>query len=64
MGLLSTMEGRRLGLPSLSVPELLALLVIVLVVFGAGEAPEIARGLGGVVADLRRASRGLDGKTI
>jgi Sec-independent protein translocase protein TatA len=40
------MQGSGLGLPSLSAPELLALLATILVVFGAGKAPEIARGLG------------------
>ncbi len=48
------------GLPSIGVPELLILLVIILIVFGAGKLPEIARGLGQAVGDFRRASEGLD----
>jgi sec-independent protein translocase protein TatA len=48
------------GLPSIGVPELLILLVIILIVFGAGKLPDIARGLGQAVGDFRRASEGLD----
>jgi sec-independent protein translocase protein TatA len=48
------------GLPSLGAPELFIILVIVLIVFGAGRLPQIARGLGQAVAEFRRASRGLD----
>lgn len=48
------------GLPSIGVPELLILMVIVLLVFGAGRLPEIARGLGKAVGDFRRASQELD----
>lgn len=48
------------GLPSLGVPELLIILVIILLIFGAGKLPEIARGLGKAVGDFRRASEGLD----
>ena len=49
-----------MGLPSLGAPELLIILVIILLVFGAGKLPEIARGLGKAVGDFRRASQGLD----
>jgi sec-independent protein translocase protein TatA len=48
------------GLPSLGAPELFIILVIVLIVFGAGRLPQIARGLGQAVGEFRRASRGLD----
>jgi sec-independent protein translocase protein TatA len=48
------------GLPSIGLPELLILLVIILIVFGAGKLPEIARGLGQAIGDFRRASQGLD----
>ena len=48
------------GLPSIGLPELLILLVIILIIFGAGKLPEIARGLGQVIGDFRRASQGLD----
>jgi sec-independent protein translocase protein TatA len=49
-----------MGLPSLGAPELLIILVIILLVFGAGKLPEIARGLGKAIGDFRRASEGLD----
>ena len=48
------------GLPSLGVPELLIVLLIILFIFGAGKLPEIARGLGKAVGDFRRASQGFD----
>jgi sec-independent protein translocase protein TatA len=48
------------GLPSIGIPELLILLVIILIVFGAGKVPDIARGLGQAIGDLRRATQGLD----
>lgn len=48
------------GLPSIGAPELLILLAIILIVFGAGKLPEIARGMGKAVGDFRRASEGLD----
>ncbi len=48
------------GLPSIGAPELLILLVIILIIFGAGKLPEIARGLGQAVGDFRRASQGLN----
>jgi sec-independent protein translocase protein TatA len=48
------------GLPSIGLPELLILLVIILIIFGAGKLPEIARGLGEAIGDFRRASQGLD----
>jgi len=48
------------GLPSLGVPELLIIMVIILLIFGAGKLPEIARGMGQAIGDFRRASQGLD----
>ncbi len=48
------------GLPSLGAPELIVILVIVLFVFGAGKVPDIAKGLGQIVGEFRRASRELD----
>ena len=39
------------GLPSLGAPELLIVLVIILLIFGAGKLPEIARGLGKAVGE-------------
>jgi sec-independent protein translocase protein TatA len=48
------------GLPSLGAPELIIILVIVLIVFGAGKVPDIAKGLGQIVGEFRRASQGVD----
>lgn len=48
------------GLPSIGLPELLILLVIILIIFGAGKLPEIARGLGQAIGDFRSASQGVD----
>jgi sec-independent protein translocase protein TatA len=48
------------GLPSIGAPELIILLVIILIVFGAGKLPEIARGMGQAIGDFRRASQGVD----
>jgi len=48
------------GLPSLGVPELLIIMMIILLVFGAGKLPEIAKGMGQAIGDFRRASQGLD----
>jgi sec-independent protein translocase protein TatA len=48
------------ALPSLGAPELIIILVIVLIVLGAGRLPQIARGLGQAVGEFRRASKGLD----
>lgn len=48
------------ALPSIGVPELLIVLFIILMVFGAGRLPQIARGLGQAVGNFRRASQGLD----
>jgi sec-independent protein translocase protein TatA len=48
------------GLPSIGLPELLILLGVILIIFGAGKLPEIARGLGQAIGDFRRASQGFD----
>lgn len=40
--------------------ELLVVLVIVLIIFGAGKLPEIGKGLGNGIRNFRRASSGLD----
>jgi sec-independent protein translocase protein TatA len=40
--------------------ELLVVLVIVLIIFGAGKLPEIGKGLGKGIRNFRRASTGLD----
>lgn len=40
--------------------ELLVVLVIVLIIFGAGKLPEIGKGLGKGIRNFRRATTGLD----
>jgi len=42
-------------MPSIGVPELLIILVIVLIVFGGKKIPEIARGLGEGIKGFREA---------
>jgi len=42
------------------VPELLVVLVIVLVVFGAGKLPEIGSALGKSISNFKKASDGKD----
>ena len=42
-------------MPSIGVPELLIILVIVLIVFGGKKIPEIARGLGEGIKGFRDA---------
>ena len=40
--------------------ELLVVLVIVLVIFGAGKLPEIGKGLGKGIRNFRKATSGMD----
>ena len=42
----------------LGVPEILLVLVIILLIFGAGRLPELGRGLGEGVGGFKRAIRG------
>jgi twin arginine-targeting protein translocase, TatA/E family len=42
------------------IPEMLIVLVIVLVVFGAGKLPEIGGALGKSISNFKRASEGKD----
>jgi len=44
----------------IGMPELLVVLVIVLIIFGAGKLPEIGRGLGKGIRNFRRATTGMD----
>lgn len=44
----------------LGLGELLIILVIVLIIFGAGKLPEIGRGLGKGIQNFRKAASGLD----
>ncbi|MFQ5340148.1 MAG: twin-arginine translocase TatA/TatE family subunit [Anaerolineae bacterium] len=45
-------------IPSLGVPELVVLLVIILIVFGVGRLPEVGGALGKGIREFRRASTG------
>ena len=44
----------------IGMPELLVVLVIVLVIFGAGKLPEIGKGLGKGIRNFRNATSGTD----
>jgi sec-independent protein translocase protein TatA len=44
----------------IGMPELLIILVIVLIIFGAGKLPEIGRGLGKGIRNFRKATSGQD----
>lgn len=44
----------------LGLPELMVVLVIVMVLFGAKRLPELASGLGKAIKDFKKASTGLD----
>jgi sec-independent protein translocase protein TatA len=44
----------------LGLGELLVILLIVLIIFGAGKLPEIGRGLGKGIKNFRKASSGLE----
>jgi|GEM_PF-1961383 sec-independent protein translocase protein TatA len=45
-------------MPSLGIPELLIILVLVLIVFGAGKLPNVMRSMGEGVKEFREASEG------
>lgn len=44
----------------LGIPELIIILVLVLVVFGAGKLPEIGGGVGKAIKNFKKASSGED----
>jgi sec-independent protein translocase protein TatA len=44
----------------IGMPELLVILVIILVIFGAGKLPEIGAGLGKGIKNFKKASSGAD----
>ncbi len=44
----------------IGLPELLIILVIVLVIFGAGKLPEIGSGLGKGIKNFKKATKGED----
>jgi sec-independent protein translocase protein TatA len=48
----------------LGVPELLLILVIVVVIFGAGKLPQLGRGLGEGISNFRSGLRGDDKKAL
>ena len=54
MGLLALIP----GLPTVGGPELIILLVIILLLFGAKRIPELAKGLGSGVREFRQGVRG------
>ena len=45
-------------LPSLGIPELVIILVLVLIVFGAGKLPNVMKSMGEGVKEFREASEG------
>lgn len=45
-------------LPNIGMSELLVILVIVLVIFGAGKLPEIGAGLGRAIKNFKKATAG------
>ena len=47
-------------MPTLGIPELLIILVVVLVFFGAGKLPQVARSLGESLQGLRAGISGRD----
>jgi sec-independent protein translocase protein TatA len=47
---------------SLGLPELLVILVIVIIIFGAGRLPQLGRGLGEGIQNFRNGLRGEDKK--
>lgn len=49
-----TLKGENMGL---GIPELLVILAIVLVVFGAGKLPEIGKSLGQSIKNFKNASK-------
>jgi sec-independent protein translocase protein TatA len=49
---------------SLGLPELLIILVIVIIIFGAGRLPQLGRGLGEGIQNFRNGLRSSDDKKI
>jgi sec-independent protein translocase protein TatA len=49
---------------SLGVPELLIILVIVVVIFGASKLPQLGKGLGEGISNFRDGLKGKDDKTL
>ena len=49
---------------SLGMPELLVILVIVIVIFGASRLPQLGRGLGEGIQNFKNGLRGADDKKV
>jgi len=49
---------------SLGIPELLIILVIVVVIFGASKLPQLGKGLGEGISNFRDGLKGKDDKTL
>lgn len=49
---------------SFGLPELLVILVIVVVIFGAGKLPQLGRGLGEGISNFRDGLKGKDDKAL
>ncbi|NLN12138.1 MAG: twin-arginine translocase TatA/TatE family subunit [Acidobacteria bacterium] len=48
-------------MPRVGVPELLVILLIVIVIFGASKLPQLGKGLGEGIRNFRKGLRGDDG---
>ena len=57
---LPNVEKERDMIGGIGMPELLVILVIILIIFGAGKLPEIGAGLGKGIKNFRKASSGTD----
>lgn len=44
-------------MPHIGIPELVIILIIVLVIFGAGKLPEIGKAIGQAMSEFRKASK-------
>ena len=57
---LPNLQKERYMIGGIGMPELLVILVIILIIFGAGKLPEIGSGLGRGIKNFRKASSGTD----
>jgi sec-independent protein translocase protein TatA len=48
----------------IGMPELIIILVIILIIFGAGKLPEIGAGMGKAIKNFKKATSETDGKTM
>lgn len=48
-------------MPSLGVPELLVILVIVIIIFGSSKLPQLGKGIGEGIRNFRKGLRGDEG---